>query len=423
MAPIKKSPHVKPATRKLTRDGKIKDYFRVVPKEPPVSAKPPVPAQLSVFAKPFVPANPAVHTKPPVPAKSTNVRIDEHRDRSDIIAAARELSNPNLKKLHYNGFGQTAFERKGRAMLVEYQKAVQRAERNRSLTHFEHLSEAILTQYENEMVEVVDEERANREAYCASEGLKRERKRNYEVERQVEFEREQQAILIKYYQKMVQLAENRNAVEATLNREIDYQSEVKHVYEYLTEKLYGGNGTYEGPQEPVYIRGEYTLYSEKILSYAIAKNPHRITENSSHSWRTGTIRLGQRWGDGKGPGAEINLFYNNRRVSFAYTAPKFPSRQTCRGYWHYLGIEVEVRITFLGGAYLIIELPDIDCHGTVQLVGILDRDEEEMAEWWPGTPEWKPQPHYKTPYNPVLPQGRTRYLAPTAATGQDVRIQ
>ena len=74
------------------------------------------------------------------------------------------------------------------------------------------------------------------------------------------------------------------------------------------------------------------------------------------------------------------MFHDNRRVTFASTAPKLPSRQTCRGYRHYLGIEIEVRITFLGSAYLIIELPNIDCHRTVILCGILDRDEEEMAE-------------------------------------------
>jgi len=173
-------------------------------------------------------------------------------------------------------------------MLVEYQKAVQLAKQNRSLTHFERVSEAILLQYKNEMVEVVDKKRAEREVHCTSKGMKREQRRNYKVERQVEFEREQQAILIKYYQKIVQLTKIRNAVEDTLNQEIDYQNEVRHIYKYLTEKLYGrngnnGNATYKGPQEPVYIRGEYTLYSEEILSYAIAKHPHQITENSFHN--------------------------------------------------------------------------------------------------------------------------------------------
>ncbi|KAI4648278.1 hypothetical protein J4E93_004690 [Alternaria ventricosa] len=431
MAPIKKSPHVKPATRKLIRDGKIKDYFRVVPKEPPVSAKPPVPAQLSAFAKPFVPAKPAFPAKPPsVPAKPTDVRIDEHQDRSDVGAAMKGVSKPKREELHYVGFGQTDLERIGRAMLVEYQNETQLAWWATDLTYFDRLSETLLLQYEKEMVKLLENRRATKYARSWSNpGSTRKKKQDADVETRIEFEREQKAIIVQYETKMIQLIENKEAVEDTLAREIHYQNDVLRAYINLKEKLRtgnenNGNVALQGLQPPAYIRGEYTLYSDDMLREGIEQRPHWFKGDVLRYWRTGTLRLGQRWGDGVGPGAEVELAKNAHRITFTYTAPECPSTQpqSCEAYWHSNNVTAEAEIWFLGGAYLLLDIADISGE-TIHLHGILERDEEEMSEWWPGMPEWKPRSYYKTPYNPVLPQGRTRYLAPTAATGQDVRIQ
>ncbi|KAI4920997.1 hypothetical protein J4E85_009112 [Alternaria conjuncta] len=327
MAPIKKSPHVKPATRKLTRDGKIKDYFQVVPKETPVSAKPPVPAKLSVFAKPFVPANPTVHAKPPVPAKSvvaadpavhvksavpanpavpakpTHVRIHEYKDQSDIYAGTKRVPKPKREELHYVGFGNTDFERKGRAILVEYLKVAQLAQQNTSSTCFNSESEDLLLHYEKEMVKLAEHRTYMKQAWCWDNPgwtTTREEKRNAEVERRLEFEREQKAILVKYQEKMVQLVKSRDAVKATLNRddvratldrEIHYQMEVLQYFQNLKEKLGSGHGnngnaTCEDSPPPVYIRGEYTLYSEHFLQSFIKLKPQWFKGNFLRSWRT-----------------------------------------------------------------------------------------------------------------------------------------
>ena len=335
------------------------------------------------------------------------------------------VSKPKREELHYVGFGQTKFERIGRHRLVEYQKAAQLARWDTSLTYLDRLSQALLLQYGKEMVKLLENMRSIQEGWSRS-NLGSTRKERQDAK--VEFEREQQAIFVNYEMKMIQLIENKEAVEATLGREIHYRNDVLRAYINLKQKLRtgnenNGNVALQGPQPPAYIRGEYTLYSDDMLREGIEQRRHWFKGDVLRYWRTGTLRLGQRWGDGIGPGAEVELAKNAHRITFTYTAPECPSTQpqSCEAYWHSNNVTAEAEIRFLGGAYLLLDIADISGE-TIHLHGILERDEEEMSEWWPGMPEWKPRSYYKTPYNPVLPQGRTRYLEPTAAAGQDVRV-
>jgi hypothetical protein len=126
------------------------------------------------------------------------------------------------------------------------------------------------------------------------------------------------------------------------------------------------------------------------------------TERFAETWSVGTLRLGYRWGDGTDVGGECSLTGIKGHLCFSFTAPRFasPSIQCNDGVFNNFGSWRNIGLTFLGGVYLVLNIPSWllglkNGDKDMLFFGILDRTEEEMAEWWPAMQKRVPLPYYE----------------------------